>query len=161
MAKHGGFRSAWPLDGAEPLCSSSAITLTNSAPSATYILSAFCAEFQKDNPSPSSRFSVEPPDEHYGVHPVQRCEARPVGSSKPRLPSGSTRITSTMERCPTSCRFLNRTGPSLPRRRRCRSAGAQSQPFAGTEPPSGSNGQPKFLQSHRIRRHPKTRQWKH
>jgi hypothetical protein len=40
---------------------SSTITLTNSAPSATYVLSAYCAEFQKDNPSPSSRFIVEPP----------------------------------------------------------------------------------------------------
>jgi hypothetical protein len=40
----------------------STITLSNSMPSATYALSAYCAEFQKDNPSPSSMFSVQPPD---------------------------------------------------------------------------------------------------
>jgi hypothetical protein len=31
-------------------------------PSATYVLSAYCAEFHKDNPSPSSVFTVEPSD---------------------------------------------------------------------------------------------------
>lgn len=41
----------------------STITLTNAVPSATYVLSAYCAEFQKDNPSPNSRFTVEPPEE--------------------------------------------------------------------------------------------------
>ncbi|MGA2904392.1 MAG: PDZ domain-containing protein [Candidatus Korobacteraceae bacterium] len=40
----------------------STITLSNSMPSATYVLSAYCAEFQKDNPSPSSMFTVQPPD---------------------------------------------------------------------------------------------------
>ena len=41
----------------------STITLSNSMPSATYVLSAYCAEFQKDNPSPSSVFTVQPPDD--------------------------------------------------------------------------------------------------
>lgn len=40
----------------------STIMLTDSMPSAKYVLSAYCAEFHKDNPSPSSVFTVQPPD---------------------------------------------------------------------------------------------------
>jgi hypothetical protein len=40
----------------------STIMLTDSMPSANYVLSAYCAEFHKDNPSPSSVFALQPPD---------------------------------------------------------------------------------------------------
>jgi hypothetical protein len=40
----------------------SVITLSEAAPSATYVLSAYCAEFHKDNPSSNSLFLVEAPD---------------------------------------------------------------------------------------------------
>lgn len=44
--------------------------LLRGAEMVTAILSAFCAEFEKDNPSPSTTFAIEPPD------PLQACIAR-------------------------------------------------------------------------------------
>lgn len=38
------------------------IRLSDAVPSATYLLSAYSAEFHKDNPSPNSQFTVEFPD---------------------------------------------------------------------------------------------------
>ncbi len=55
-----GVRGRW--QGGNQYTPQPLIILDDASPSATYLLSAYCAEFRKDNPSPASQFVVWPPD---------------------------------------------------------------------------------------------------
>jgi hypothetical protein len=55
-----GVRGLW--QGGNQYIPQPLIVLNDASPSATYLLSAYCAEFHKDNPSPASQFVVWPPD---------------------------------------------------------------------------------------------------
>jgi len=55
-----GVRGRW--QGGNQYTPQPLIILSDAAPSATYLLAAYCAEFHKENPSPASQFTVWPPD---------------------------------------------------------------------------------------------------